>query len=162
MIYALSLSLLAITILAFFALAGGDWSSFGRAQTVLKMLVALPLVLSAVALHFFRAPLTAGIIPPLFPARLFLALFTGVSEIAGAIGLFVPRVQRRAALSISLMMVAIFPANIYSAGKIIDGVRFPSVPVRLAIQVIYIVLVLLAGYGLPARLSQDSARTESP
>ena len=155
MIYALCLSLLAIPILAFFALAGGNFSNFGRAQTVLKILVALPLLFSGVALHFFRAPLTAGIIPPLFPARLFLALFTGVSEIAGAIGLFVPRVQRRAALSISLMMVAIFPANIYSAGKVIDGFRFPEVPVRLAIQIAYVAFVLLAGYGLPRGASKD-------
>jgi uncharacterized membrane protein len=155
MIYALCLSLLAITILAFFALAGGNCSNFGMAQTVLKILVALPLLLSGVALHLFRAHLTADIIPPFIPARLFLALFTGVCEIAGAIGLFVPRVQRSAALWIGLMMVAIFPANIYSAGKIIDGFRFPTVPVRLAIQIVYIVFVLLAGYGLPARARQD-------
>jgi uncharacterized membrane protein len=155
MIYALCLSLLAITILAFFALAGENCSNFGMAQTVLKMLVALPLLLSGVVLHFFHAHLTAAIIPPFIPARLFFALFTGISEIAGAIGLFLPRVQRSAALWISLMMVAIFPANIDSAGKIIDGFRFPAVPVRLAIQIVYIVLVLLAGYGLPARLSQD-------
>jgi uncharacterized membrane protein len=155
MIYALCLSLLAITILAFFALAGGNCSNFGMAQTVLKMLVALPLLLSGVVLHFFHAHLTAAIIPPFIPARLFFALFTGISEIAGAIGLFLPRVQRSAALWISLMMVAIFPANIDSAGKIIDGFRFPVVPVRLAIQIVYIVFVLVAGYGLPARASQD-------
>jgi uncharacterized membrane protein len=155
MIYALCLSLLAIPILAFFALAGGNCANFGMAQTALKILVALPLFLSGFALHLFRAHLTAGIIPPFIPARLFLALFTGVCEIAGAIGLFVPRVQRSAALWIGLMMVAIFPANIYSAGKIIDGFRFPTVPVRLAIQIVYIVFVLVAGYGLPARASQD-------
>jgi uncharacterized membrane protein len=155
MIYAVCLSLLAITIGAFFALAGRNCSNFGKAQTVLKILVALPLLLSGVALHLLRGPLTASIIPPLFPARLFLAVFTGVCEIAGAIGLFVPRVQRSAALWIGLMMVAIFPANIYSAGKIIDGFKFPAVPVRLAIQIVYIVFVLLAGYGLPTGASKD-------
>ena len=46
-------------------------------------------------------------------------------------------------------MVAIFPANIYSAGQVIGGFRFPSVPVRLAMQIVYVVLVLLAGYGIP-------------
>jgi uncharacterized membrane protein len=153
--YAVCLSLLAITIVAFFLLAGRNCSNFGKAQTVLKILVALPLLLSGVALHLLRAPLTASIIPPLFPARLFLAVFTGVCEIAGAIGLFVPRFQRSAALWIGLMMVAIFPANIYSAGKIIEGFRFPLVPVRLAIQIVYIVFVLLAGYGLPRGTSQD-------
>lgn len=155
MIYAVSLSLLAITIVVFFALAGRNCSNFGKAQTVLKIIVALPLLFSGVALHLLRAPLTASIIPPLFPARSFLAVFTGVCEIAGATGLFVPRVQRSAALWISLMMVAIFPANIYSAGKTIDGFRFPEVPVRLAIQIIYIVLVLLAGYGLPRGRSKN-------
>jgi uncharacterized membrane protein len=78
-----------------------------------------------------------------------LVVLTGVLEIAGAIGLFVPRVRRSAALWISIMMVAVFPANIYAAGQVIDGFHFPSVPVRLAMQIVYIVLVLLAGYGLP-------------
>jgi uncharacterized membrane protein len=155
MIYAISLSLLIATILAFFALARGNYSNFGRPQTLLKILVALPLLFSGVALHFFRAHLTASIIPPFFPARLFLALFTGVCEISGGLGLFVPRVQRSAALWIAIMMVAIFPANIYSAGQIIEGFRFPSVPVRLAMQVVYIIFVLLAGYGLPARVRRD-------
>jgi uncharacterized membrane protein len=155
MIYAASLSLLIVTILAFFAIARGNYSSFGRPQTLLKTLVALPLLFSGVALHFFRAHLTASIIPPTFPARLFLALFTGICEIAGGLGLFVPRVQRSAALWIAIMMVAIFPANIYSAGQTIDGFRFPSVPVRLAMQLVYIIFVLLAGYGLPTRANRD-------
>jgi uncharacterized membrane protein len=151
MIYAACLSLLTVTILAFFAVARGNYSSFGKPQTLLKILVALPLLLSGVALHFFRAHLTASIIPPFFPARLFLAVFIGICEIAGGLGLFVPRVQRSAALWIAIMMVVIFPANIYSAGQVIDGFKFPGVLVRLAMQVVYIVFVLLAGYGLPAR-----------
>ena len=149
MIYAVCLSLLTVTILAFFAIARGNYSNFGKTQVLLKVLVALPLLLSGVALHFFRAHLTASIIPPFYPARLSLAVFTGIAEIAGGIGLFVPRLQRSAALWIAIMMIAIFPANIYSAGQIIDGFQFPGVPVRITIQVVYIVFVLLAGYGLP-------------
>jgi uncharacterized membrane protein len=72
-----------------------------------------------------------------------------VFEVAGAIGLFVPRFRRSAALWIAIMMVAVFPANIHSAGQVIDGFKFPSVPVRLAMQIVYIILVLLAGCGLP-------------
>jgi uncharacterized membrane protein len=147
--YAIPLSLLVATILAFFALARGNYASFGIPQTVLRVLVALPLVVSGVFLHFFRAQLTAGIIPPVFPARVFLAILTGVLEIAGAIGLFVPRLRRAAAFWIAVMMVAIVPANIYSAGKLVGGLQFPSIPVRTAMQVVYILLVLLAGYGLP-------------
>jgi uncharacterized membrane protein len=147
--YAIPLSLLVATILAFFALARGNYASFGIPQTVLRVLVALPLVVSGVFLHFFRAQLTASIIPPVFPAHVFLAILTGVLEIAGAIGLFVPRLRRAAAFWIAVMMVAIVPANIYSAGQLVDGFQFPGVPVRTAMQIVYIVLVLLAGYGFP-------------
>jgi uncharacterized membrane protein len=149
MIYVLPISLLILIILAFFALARGSYASFGIPQVLLRVLVALPLLVSGVLLHFFRARLTAGIIPPFFPARLILAVLTGVFEIAAAVGLFVPRFRRPAAFWLAMMMVAVFPANIYSAGQIIDGFKFPSVPVRLAMQIVYIVLVLLAGYGLP-------------
>jgi uncharacterized membrane protein len=76
-------------------------------------------------------------------------VLTGILEIAGALGLFVPRFRRPAAFWIAIMMVAIFPANIYSAGQVLDGFKFPSVPVRLAMQIVYIILVLLAGCGLP-------------
>jgi len=149
MIYVLPISLLILTILAFFAISRGNYASFGIPQILLRVLVALPLLISGVLLHFFRASLTASIIPALFPARLFLAVLTGVFEVAGAIGLFVPRFRRSAALWIAIMMVAVFPANIHSAGQVINGFKFPSVPVRLAMQIVYIILVLLAGCGLP-------------
>jgi uncharacterized membrane protein len=77
-------------------------------------------------------------------------VLTGILEIAGALGLFVPRFRRPAAFWIAIMMVAIFPANVFSAGQVIEGFKFPSVPVRFAMQIVYILLVLLAGYGLPS------------
>jgi uncharacterized membrane protein len=93
----------------------------------------------------------ASIIPPIFPAPLFLAVTTGVFEVAGAIGLFIPRFRRPSALSIAIMMVAVLPANIYAAGRTIDGLSMPGIAPRTAMQLIYIVLVLLAGYGIPGR-----------
>jgi uncharacterized membrane protein len=147
--YAIPISVLILAILVFFALGRGGYANFGIPQVVLRVVVALPLLISGVLLHFFRASLTASIIPPFFPARLFLAILTGIFEIAGAIGLFVPRSRRAAAFWIAIMMVAIFPANIYSAGQVIDGFKFPSVPIRLAMQIVYIAFALLAGYGIP-------------
>jgi len=149
MTYAISTAMLILIILCFFGSARGSYASFGIPQIMLRVVVALPLFVSGVILHFFRAGLTASIIPPFFPARLFLALLAGVCEIAGAVGLFIPRFRLAAAFWIAILMVAIFPANIYSAGQVIGGFRFPSVPVRLAMQIVYVVLVLLAGYGIP-------------
>jgi uncharacterized membrane protein len=151
--YAVPIVVLVLTIVAFFGIARGKFASFGIPQLLLRILVALPLLVSGVVLHFFRAESVANMIPPIFPARYFLAVFTGVLEVAGAIGLFVPRFRRPAALWISLMMVAIIPANVYVAGRTIEGVAMPSVTVRTIAQVVYIVLVLLAGYGIPGRNS---------
>jgi len=147
--YAVPLVLLVITILAFFALGRGSYEQFGVSQVVLQVVVALPLVASGILLHFLKVGVSAGIIPPIFPARPFLVVLTGIFEILGAIGLFVPSMRRHAALWISIMMVAVFPANIYAAGQVVGGIRFPSVPVRVTMQIVYIALVLLAGYGAP-------------
>lgn len=46
-------------------------------------------------------------------------------------------------------MIAVFPANVYAANQTVDGLHMPSVPVRLTMQVIYIILVLVAGWGIP-------------
>lgn len=158
MTYATPMLVLAGTIVAFFGLARGRYASFGVTQVLLRVLVALPLLVSAVLLHFFRTDASASIIPPVFPARHLLVLITGVLEILGAIGLFMPPVRRRAALWIAIMMVAIFPANVYAAGQMIGGLQMPGVPVRLAMQVVYILMALFSGYGLPGH---DSASSKS-
>jgi uncharacterized membrane protein len=155
---------MALIILGFSALGKQGFAGFGLAQVALRVIVAIPLVVSGVLLHFLRMSATAEIIPPIFPARSFLVLLTGVFEIAGAVGLFVPRWRRPAAFWIAVMMVAIFPANIYRAGQMVQGMRFPPVPVRLTAQIIYILLVLLAGYGLPKfwQATTTNESSESP
>lgn len=147
--YAIPILLLVLTVAAFFGVARGKYASFGLPQFLLRILVALPLLVSGIALHFFRASAVANMIPTIFPARYFLAVFTGILEVAGAIGLFVPRFRRPASFCIALMMVAIIPANVYVAGKTIEGLTMPSIPIRTGVQIVYIVLVLLAGYGIP-------------
>ena len=150
--YVVPMLLLVCTVLAFFGLGQGNYANFGIPQLVIRIVVALPLLISAVLLHFGRSEVTASIIPPVFPARQFLVLLTGVFEIAGALGLFVPSLRRPAAFWVAIMMIAIFPANVYAAGKVVGGLRMPGVPLRTIMQIVYIALVLLAGYGLPRRL----------
>jgi uncharacterized membrane protein len=162
--YAISLLLLALIIVGFFALGRQGFAGFGFAQAAMRVIVAMPLVFSGVLLHFLRMSATADIIPPIFPAREFLVALTGVFEIAGAAGLFIPRWRRTAAFWTAVMMVAIFPANIYRAGQMVQGMRFPTVPVRLTAQIICILLVLLAGYGMPKfwRAKAANEPSESP
>lgn len=157
MIYAMPILLLIFTIVTFLRLGRGHYVSFGTPQLLLRVVVAVPLLVSGVLFHILRTGILASIIPPFFPARYFLVLLTGVLEIAGAIGLFVEIFRRPAAFWIAIMMVAIFPANIYAAGRVVGGLPMPGVPVRTAMQILYIVLVLLAGYGIPRRTESVAA-----
>jgi uncharacterized membrane protein len=54
-------------------------------------------------------------VPPIFPNPELLVTFTGVAEILGAVGLLIPRLARAAAIGLTLLLVAIFPANVHAA-----------------------------------------------
>jgi uncharacterized membrane protein len=146
--YALPLVVVAMVIPAFFALGQRGFASFGRWQWVLRVLMAL-LLLGAALEHFLRPQLFASIIPPVFPFRYVLAVVSGVFEAAGAIGLLLEGARRPAALCTAVLMVAVFPANIYVAGRATGGLDMPGVEVRSAMQMVFIVLILLAGWGIP-------------
>lgn len=57
----------------------------------------------------------AAMIPPPFTSSLWLIYLTGVLEIAGAIGLLMRTWRRVAAICLFLLLIALFPANVYAA-----------------------------------------------
>jgi uncharacterized membrane protein len=150
MVYWSTGMILAVTVAGFFVSARRGLSSFGWIQWALRVLGALPLLVSGL-LHFTRTALLATIIPPFFPHRPQLVLVSGAMEVAGAIGLLLPAFTRAASVCLALTMIAIFPANVYAANQSVGGLHMPSVPVRLAMQVIYLLLLLTAGWGIPRR-----------
>ncbi len=154
MLYLIPIALLAFLVIVFFVVARGRFQPFGRAQFVLRIIVALPLAVSSVG-HFFRAATYAAIVPPMFSHPEAWVIFTGILEFAGAIGLLLPKTTRAAAVCVALLMIAVFPANIYAANQTVGGLHMPSVPARLAMQIIYIALVLIAGWGIPAPIQRS-------
>jgi len=150
MVYFITTLSLMITLALCVLVGRGGRASFGWKQWALRVVVALPLLASG-PLHFIRTALMATIVPPFFPYRPQLVLLTGVLELAGAIGLLLPRFTRLASACLVVLMIAIFPANVYGANQSVGGLHMPSVPVRLTMQVIYIVLLLIAGWGIPRR-----------
>jgi uncharacterized membrane protein len=150
MTYWITTAILLVTIAGFFLWARKGVSSFGWMQWVLRGMVALPLLVSGVA-HFSRTALFASIIPPSFPYRPQLVSISGAMELAGAVGLFLPFFSRTASTCLAILMIAVFPANVYAANQSVGGIHMPNVPVRLGMQVIYIVLLLMAGWGFPRR-----------
>ena len=147
--------LLAVVVSAFFGLARGHYRQFGGLQIGLRVLVTLPLLFSGTVLHLLRLHDTLRMMPPGFPAPVFLVQLTGVLEVLGAIGLFLPAFRKRAGLLLAILMIAVFPANVYVAGQVVAGLQMPGVPVRTAMQVVYILLILLAGFGLPGSNSRS-------
>jgi uncharacterized membrane protein len=150
MVYFLTTAILIMTVAGCFLWARRGWSPFGWKQWILRGVAALPLLASG-SFHFIHTALMAGIIPPFLPYRPQLVLLTGVLELAGAIGLLLPRFTRLASACIAVLMIAIFPANVYAANQVVGGLHMPSVPVRLVMQVAYILLLWIAGWGIPRR-----------
>jgi uncharacterized membrane protein len=87
-----------------------------------------------------RADLIA-MVPPFFPRPDLLVTFTGICEIAGAIGLMIPRTARLAAALLAVMLLAMFPANFYAArqGLSIGGKPVTELPQRTAVQIVLVI-----------------------
>ena len=111
--------------------------------------LAAMFVLTGVA-HFvppLRAALIA-IVPPQLPAPGLLVTVTGVLEFLGAVGLLIPTTRVAAAVCLLLLMLAMFPANVYAA-------RMPNppksmttqLPLRTAEEVIYLAAAIVVAIG---------------
>ncbi|HKV00032.1 MAG TPA: DoxX family protein [Vineibacter sp.] len=76
-----------------------------------------------------------------FPAT--VVLLTGLCEIAGAIGLLVPRTRRLAGIMLAIYFVCVFPANIRNAvhGVVVDGL--PTVAWYYWVRLLFQPLVIL-------------------
>jgi uncharacterized membrane protein len=116
--------------------------------------IALAAFMIAIGLAHFLAPAPfASIVPAWLPAPVTLVLVSGFFEIAGGVGLLVPRVRKAASWGLVALYVAVFPANVNMALHQIPagGVHVPAVWLwaRLPLQIVFIVLALWVGRDPP-------------
>jgi uncharacterized membrane protein len=111
-----------------------DW------QSALRVGVALLFVVTGIA-HFvkLRDDLIA-MVPPNLPRPGLLVTITGVLELAGAVGVLIPTTARLAAIGLTLLLLAMFPANVSAIRRKLtfDGKPLESLPVRTAMQVVFV------------------------
>lgn len=80
------------------------------AHAAFRVFVAVSFIVIGV-LHFTHGALFEAIMPPYLPAPMFLVYLSGVFEIAGGVGLLIPRLRWQAGIGLLLLLVAVFPAN---------------------------------------------------
>ncbi len=81
--------------------------------------------LAAGVLHLSRPEAFLPIMPAWVPSPREIVLLTGYAEIAGAIGLLIPRLRKAAGWGLAAYALCVFPANIKHA---FEGIAIPSLP----------------------------------
>lgn len=87
-------------------------------------------------LHFTNAPVFLAVMPPWLPYQLELVWLSGIFEIAGGLGLLLPKIRRITGICLIMLLIAVFPVNLHMA---LNSSDFPSIPslvlwLRLPIQ----------------------------
>lgn len=140
--------------------------AFPRARFALRVALAL-FYFGAGALHLAAPEPFVKITPAFVPWPEAIVAFTGLCEIAGAIGLLTRRLRAAAAIGLALYAACVFPANVNHA---LAGIDVGGLPrswwyhgPRLAFQPILVWLPLFAAnlvtWPLRARREETNGRS---
>jgi len=89
-------------------------------------------------MHFVKPKVYIRIIPPYLPNPELLNKIAGLAEIVLALGLLFENTRSYAALGIILLLIAVFPANLYMYQKKWRGIPSWMLFLRLPLQVVLI------------------------
>ena len=115
-------------------------------ETSLRGAVALMFLFTATAHWGKRRPDLIKMVPPSVPNPQLMVTITGILEIIGAIGLLIPFTSNIAIIGLALLLIIMFPANIFAARKgiTIDGKPTTPLFLRTILQIIFLIAVILA------------------
>ena len=118
-----------------------------RARWILLILMVVIYLVFGI-IHVATPDPFLPIMPDWVPFPRAVVIVTGVCEIAGALGLMVPRTRRLAGVMLALYAVCVYPANVKHA---LDHVAVPQLPnswwyhgPRLAFQPVFVWWALFA------------------
>jgi uncharacterized membrane protein len=92
--------------------------------------------------HFLQAEAMSAMLPPAIPYRLGLIHLTGILELLGAIGVWLPRVMRLTGVCLMLMLAVFLPVNIYSAIYRVEFGGHGSGPAYLLLRIPFQLFVI--------------------
>ena len=96
-------------------------------RIILRLLLAA-LFLFAGVVHLRRPEFFMPVMPPWIPFHRACILISGVFELLGGLGLLIPerRIQLAAGWGLTLLLIAVFPANVYMAMAHVKVNGFPA------------------------------------
>jgi uncharacterized membrane protein len=100
----------------------------------------------------------AAMVPPPLTDNLWVIYLTGLFEIAGAVGLLIPRTRKPAGICLVLLLAALFPANVYAAlsGIPLRGEAATPLWIRTPMQLLYIGMVWWTSIKAPPKGAETS------
>jgi len=126
---------------------GVDYVDTWPAATAVGLAVMFVVTGTAHFVDPLRRDLIA-IVPPRLPAPALLVGITGVLELLGAAGLLYPPTRAAAAIGLGVMMLAMFPANVYAARMPDPPASMTTrLPLRTVEQVVFVGAALVVGLG---------------
>jgi uncharacterized membrane protein len=123
-------------------------ATFSSWQLCLRIALAVMFLLTASAHWGKRRGDLLRMVPPTFANPGMWVTLTGIAEIAGAAGLLWTPTRKAASIGLSLMLLAVFPANVRAAREhlTIDGRKVPGLAVRTLMQLFFLGSVVAAGW----------------
>lgn len=138
------LLILIVSSLIFRGLGWTGIQAFGTWQDAARDGLSVMLLFTGVSHFTLMREDFIRMIPPSIPWPRAMVYFTGVCEIAGAIGLVLPGFRRAAAYALIAFFVAVLPANIRAAraGITLRGKPATNLWLRVPMQIVFIAVAI--------------------
>jgi uncharacterized membrane protein len=129
-----------------------------KLRLISRYLLALFFIIAGTN-HFLSPETYLAMMPPWLPAHELLNHISGAAEIAGGIGLLIPKTRKAAAIGLILLLVAVFPANLNVALNGWPGVDLPRwiLIARLPLQLLFVAWVAYSS-GIASKLNEYAHR----
>ncbi len=134
-----------------------------KIQTIFRWLATVFFVVAGL-LHFIIPEFYLAMMPPFIPFQQFFILISGIAEMAGAIGIQISRLRKFAGIGLIVLLVGIFPANIYVAivNPVIPNLEYSASSMwwRLLLQPIFIVWIWWVSIKNNGQLIMDNQNNQ--
>ncbi len=110
-----------------------------RVKLILKWLLAIAFVLAGIN-HFLNPTFYLKMMPPVLPAPLFLIYLSGVFQMVIGVLLLIRKFTKFAAWSLIVLLITVFPANLYMwlNAELFPEFSLSALYLRLPVQLVLI------------------------